>query len=49
MQINDYGKLCTMMYEQLHPTADPQELAFYLSTQSPASRCWSCCAAADGS
>ena len=35
MQINDYGKLCTMMYEQLHPTADPQELAFYLSYAKP--------------
>ena len=35
MQINDYGKLCTMMYERLHPTADPQELEFYLSYAKP--------------
>ncbi len=35
MQINDYGKLCNMMYEQQHPTADTQELAFYLYYANP--------------
>ena len=28
---NDYGSLCTQMYELLHPKADGQELDFYLS------------------
>ena len=33
--VNYYGSLCTEMYEQLHPTADEQELEFYLSYAKP--------------
>lgn len=42
---NDYGNLCTQMYELLHPAADEQELEFYLSYARPF---WSRCAAAGG-
>lgn len=31
IQKNDYGSLCTEMYEILHEKAPEKELAFYLS------------------
>ncbi|MEF2823957.1 MAG: class I SAM-dependent methyltransferase [Peptococcaceae bacterium] len=31
MKVNDYGRLCTEMYEYLHAQAPADELAFYLS------------------
>lgn len=34
-ETNDYGNLCTQMYELLHPAADEQELEFYLSYARP--------------
>ena len=35
---NDYGSLCTQMYELLHPKADGRELDFYLSYAGKAER-----------
>ena len=31
MKRNDYGSLCTEMYEILHPQAPEDEMEFYLS------------------
>ena len=35
MKKNDYGSLCTEMYELLHKEAPEDELAFYLSYARP--------------
>lgn len=36
--INQYGDLCTELYERLHPVAEAEELDFYLSYASPKHR-----------
>ena len=36
--INQYGDLCTELYERLHPVAEAEELDFYLSYARPKHR-----------
>lgn len=40
MKQNEYGRLCTEMYEILHPAAPEEELDFYLSYAKPGMKIW---------
>ena len=48
IQKNDYGSLCTEMYEILHEKAPEKELAFYLSYAEKGNEFWNPCAGAVG-